>query len=195
MKKLSAALILTTVFLSLSGCSAQDRLNQLLDAGDPQSPQKEAEHPQVYMDELCGTIKDFIGNQLTLFADPTLYSFDVSQADLECQNGLIAGDQVNVIYEGQLEGADTSSVKVLKVVDPFHNKTSLEEKTVYGQVQNLTANSLTLKSQDGITAVYPITGTKAVCQNGICSGAWGLPSLPRRIKVPVSGFHTAGRLP
>ena len=70
MKKLSAALILTTVFLSLSGCSAQDRLNQLLDAGDPQSPQKEAEHPRVYMDELCGTIKDFIGNQLTLLQIP-----------------------------------------------------------------------------------------------------------------------------
>lgn len=172
MKKLSAALILTTVLLSLSGCSAQDRLNQLLNAGDPQIPQKEAEHPRVYMDELCGTIKDFIGNQLTLFADPTLYSFDVSQADLECQNGLIAGDQVNVIYEGQLEGADTSSVKVLKVVDPFHNKPSLEEKTVYGQVQNLTANSLTLKSQDGITAVYPITGTQQYYQNGIRSGAW-----------------------
>lgn len=172
MKKLSAALILTTVFLSLSGCSAQDRLNQLLNAGDPQIPLKEAEHPRVYMDELCGTIKDFSGNQLTLFADPTLYSFDVSQADLECQNGLIAGDQVNVIYEGQLEGADTSSVKVLKVVDPFHNKPSLEEKTVYGQVQNLTANSLTLKSQDGITAVYPITGTQQYYQNGIRSGAW-----------------------
>lgn len=172
MKKLSAALILTTAFLSLSGCSAQDRLNQLLNAGDPQIPQKEAEHPRIYMDELCGIIKDFSGNQLTLFADPTLYSFDVSQADLECQNGLIAGDQVNVIYEGQLEGADTSSVKVLKVVDPFHNKPSLEEKTVYGQVQNLTANSLTLKSQDGITAVYPVTGTQQYYQNGIRSGAW-----------------------
>ena len=46
MKKLSAALILTTVFLSLSGCSAQDRLNQLLNAGDPQIPQNEAEHPR-----------------------------------------------------------------------------------------------------------------------------------------------------
>lgn len=172
MKKLSAALILTTAFLSLSGCSAQDRLNQLLNAGDPQIPQKEAEHPRVYMDELCGIIKDFSGNQLTLFADSTLYSFDVSQADLECQNGLIAGDQVNVIYEGQLEDADTSSVKVLKVVDPFHNKPSLEEKTVYGQVQNLTANSLTLKSQDGITAVYPVTGTQQYYQNGIRSGAW-----------------------
>lgn len=172
MKKLSAALILTTAFLSLSGCSAQDRLNQLLNAGDPQIPQKEAEHPRIYMDELCGIIKDFSGNQLTLFADPTLYSFDVSQADLECQNGLIAGDQVNVIYEGQLEDADTSSVKVLKVVDPFHNKPSLEEKTVYGQVQKLTANSLTLKSQDGITAVYPVTGTQQYYQNGIRSGSW-----------------------
>lgn len=172
MKKISAALILATVFLSLSGCSARDRLNQLLNAGDPQIPQEETEHTRIYMDELCGTIKDFSGNKLTLFADPELYSFDVSQADLECQSGLVTGDLVNVIYEGQLDSTDTSHIKVLKVVDPFHNKPVLEEKTVYGQVQGLTSNSLTLKAQDGATAVYPITGVQQYYQNGIHSGVW-----------------------
>lgn len=172
MKKKSAVLICTAFLMAASGCSAQNRLSELINAGDSQLPEETSPNPRVYMDEFCGTVKDFSGNRLTLLKEGAVYSFDVSQAQLECKNGIITGDEVNVIYQGQLESTDTQSIKVLKVVDPFHNKPALEEKTFCGQIQKLTFNSITLKSKGGKTAVYPLTGVEQYYQNGIKAGNW-----------------------
>lgn len=172
MKKRSAALICTALLLALSGCSPQDKLRNLVTAGDPEAETRTSQSPRVYMDEIYGTVKEFSGNQLTLFNDPDTYIFDVSQADLECKNGIITGDQVNVIYEGQLSGTDTNTVRALKVVDAYHNKPELEKTRLVAQIQSLTANSVTLKSKDGKTAVYPITGTEQYYQKGIKTGKW-----------------------
>ena len=122
------------------------------------------------MDEIRGIVKDFTGNHLLIVKDETIYNFDVSQADLECQGGIITGDMINVIYEGQLTSTDTSMVKALKVVDSYHNKAELKEKKTYGQVQGFTENTITLKSRSGKTAVYPITGTEQYYQGGIRAG-------------------------
>ena len=124
------------------------------------------------MDEIHGTLEDFDGSSLTLLDDQSTYVFDVSNATLECEGGMITGDEISVIYQGQLDSTDTSTVQALKVVDEYHKKTRLEEKTTYGQVQNLTANSITLKSRTGRVATYPITGTEQYYQNGIRSGSW-----------------------
>ena len=74
------------------------------------------------MDEVKGQLRDFTGNQLTVKSNETLYIFDVSQATLECEDGMITGDEVSVIYEGQLNDTDTTTVKALKVVDEVHKK-------------------------------------------------------------------------
>ena len=50
------------------------------------------------------------------------YTFDVSQATLESADGMVRGDSVSVIYEGQLTDTDTSTVRALKVVDDYHRK-------------------------------------------------------------------------
>ena len=41
---------------------------------------------------------------------------------------MITGDEISIIYEGQLSGTDTSSVHVLKVVDEYHQKKQTKEK-------------------------------------------------------------------
>lgn len=42
---------------------------------------------------------------------------------------MITGDEISVIYEGQLSNTDTSTVKALKVVDEFHKKNKLKNHT------------------------------------------------------------------
>ena len=106
------------------------------------------------MDEIRGTVKDFTGSRLTLCQKSDTYSFDISQAELECREGLLAGADVCVIYEGQLNTTDTSSVRVLKVADAYHDRAELKEKKTYGQVQGLTENTITLKYKK--TAKLPL---------------------------------------
>ncbi len=172
MKKLSAVLICSVLLFSAVGCGTRDKLKELVNSGDPETLEEVSPAPRVYMDEIRGTVKDFTGNHLFIQKDETTYDFDVSQADLECQGGIITGDMINVIYEGRLNGTDTSTVKALKVVDSYHNKTELKEKKTYGQVQGLTENTITLKSRSGKVASYPITGTEQYYQNGIRAGSW-----------------------
>lgn len=172
MKNLSAALLCTVFLFSAAGCGIQDRLTDLVNTGDPEVSEEPSLAPRVYMDEIRGIVKDFTGNHLLIVKDETVYNFDVSQADLECQGGIITGDTINVIYEGRLTSTDTSTVKALKVVDAYHNKTELKEKKTYGQVQGFTENTITLKSRSGKTATYPITGTEQYYQGGIRAGSW-----------------------
>ena len=54
---------------------------------------------------------------------------------------MITGDEISIIYEGQLSGTNTGSVHVLKVVDEFHKKNKLKKRTAHGQVISLTSNT------------------------------------------------------
>ena len=79
------------------------------------------------MDEISGTLQDFSGSQLILNKGEASYVFNLSGATLECKDGMITGDEISVIYEGQLSGTDTSTVQTLKVVDEFHRKSKYEK--------------------------------------------------------------------
>ena len=109
-----------------------------------------------------GSFRDFTCAGLTLISLEQAYVFDFSDGFLECEDGMITGDEISVIYEGQLSSEDTSSVKALKVVDDFHKKNQLEVRKVYGEVQGLTSNTITIKDEQGKTGTYPITGTETV---------------------------------
>lgn len=172
MKKLLAVCICLGVAFTMTGCNLGNIVDRFISTGDAPAPDISAEKPRVYMDELSGRLQDFTGSQLTVKAEETIYVFDVSQATLECEDGMITGDEVSVIYEGQLTDTDTSTVKALKVVDEFHKKNRLKERTAHGQVQGLTANTITIKAKSGKTATYPITGTEQYYQNGIKAGGW-----------------------
>lgn len=170
MKKLLALCICLSFGLSLSGCVPGDIVDQFVSVGDASTEDPAPDKPRVYMDEVHGILQDFTGNQLTVLDDEESYVFDVSQATLECEGGMITGDEISVIYEGQLNNTDTSSVKALKVVDEYHKKTQLEDQKIYGYLQRLTANTITVRLKNGNVITFPTTGCEQYFQNGVQSG-------------------------
>ncbi|MDO4337851.1 MAG: hypothetical protein Q4C91_07155 [Eubacteriales bacterium] len=172
MKKQLALCLCIGLTFTITGCSPGTLLDQFLPADEEPAQNQEEHQPRVYMDEIRGNLQDFTGNQLTIKADDNMYVFDVSQATLECEDGMITGDEISIIYEGQLSDTDTSTVRALKVVDEYHKKSQLEDRTAHGQVQDLTANTITIKAKSGKTATYPITGTEQYYQNGIKANNW-----------------------
>ena len=120
MKKFSVVCACLGISLIFQGCSLGNLVDRYLLKEDMVSENTEPPKERVYMDELKGTLQDFNGTSLTVSSGENRYVFDVSQATLECQEGMITGDEISVIYEGQLSDTDTSMVKALKVVDEFH---------------------------------------------------------------------------
>lgn len=172
MKKLIALCVCSCLSFAMTGCALDDMIKEYINEENSAEQETVTAKHRIYMDEITGTLLDFTGSQLTVQEDEQTYVFDVSQATLECQDGMITGDEISVIYEGQLSDTDTSSVKALKVVDEFHSKNQLEERTAHGEVQSLTPNTITIRSKKGKTATYPITGTLQYYQNGIKPGVW-----------------------
>lgn len=181
MNKMLAACVCAGLSLSLTGCSLGTVLEQFTSTGDTSVRELNSSSDtdtaaetkdRVYMDELSGTLQDFSGSQLILNTNKAAYVFNVSNATLECEDGMISGEEISIIYEGQLSGTDTGSVHVLKVVDEFHRKNRLKKRTAHGQVISLTSNTITIRSKKGKTATYPITGTRQYYENGIKAGDW-----------------------
>ena len=136
MKKLLAACVCAGLSFSFAGCSPETILEQFTSTGDTSVRELTSSFDtttetetkgRIYMDELSGTLQDFSGSQLILNTDSASYVFNVSNATLECKGGMITGDEISIIYEGQLSGTDTGSVHVLKVVDEFHKKNKLKK--------------------------------------------------------------------
>lgn len=172
MKKTLVICIGSLFLITLSGCSLGDVVDHFTSSDDTQLQDIHPESTRVYMDEIRGTLQDFTGNQLTILSNSDTYIFDISQATLECANGMICGDAVSVIYEGQLDSTNTGTVKALKVVDDYHEPAAVKEGTTRGQVQSLTANSITIKSKGGKTVTFPVTGTEQYYQGGLKAGNW-----------------------
>lgn len=172
MKKLITIGIACLLSLSLSGCSLGSVIDRFTASDDAAIQDINPESTRVYMDEIRGELQNFTGNQITLLSDEESYTFDISQATLECSNGMLAGDAVSVVYEGQLDSTNTGAVHALKVVDDYHQMTTLEDQTFRGQVQVLTANCITVKSDKNQTVTFPVTGTEQYYQAGIKAGNW-----------------------
>ena len=172
MKKLITIGIACLLSLSLSGCSLGSVIDRFTASDDAAIQDINPESTRVYMDEIRGELQNFTGNQITLLSDEESYTFDISQATLECSNGMLAGDAVSVVYEGQLDSTNTGAVHALKVVDDYHQMTTLEDQTFRGQVQMLTANCITVKSDKNQTVTFPVTGTEQYYQAGIKAGNW-----------------------
>ena len=174
MKNVVKIILLSGLALSISACTPSDVLNNYVDQSEnsPEDTISPVPKQRVYMDEVTGTLQDFTGSSLTMKNEDRTYIFDISEATLECKEGMITGDEISVIYEGQLADNDVNSVKALKVVDEFHKKEQLEIRKAYGKIQSLTPNTITIKTKKGKTATYPITGTEQYYQNGIHTGNW-----------------------
>lgn len=176
MKKSIFFSICIGILFSFSGCSFQDIVKQYLpieyNSAEIKTDTDTETLQRVYMDKFTGTLIDFTGDHITLRSGETDYTFDVSHSTLECKNGIISGDEISLIYEGQFQDDDVSSLNVLKVVDEYHKKEELENRSGRGMVQSLTPNTITITTKKGNTVTFPTTGTKQYYQNGISKGNW-----------------------
>ena len=176
MKKRSVLLLVSFLFI-LSGCeNVIDSVNQHL----PGKEKKEeaiaitpaftaAPKERIYMDELKGVLQNFDGSYLRILSDGTSYVLDVQNASLECEHGMVRGDEISVIYEGQLNGTNTEGMTALKVVDEVHKKKELSPQVWEGSVVDLTLNTLTVRRDDGISVIFPVTGSPQYYEDGVRS--------------------------
>ena len=174
MKKRLFIVLLSGLF-AFTGCGRiKDTIQQYL----PGSTEKaeitptvtSAPKERVYMDELKGVLENFDGSYLRILSEDISYVLDLQNASLECGHGMVRGDEISVIYEGQLNGTDTSGMHALKVVDGVHKKSDLTPRLFSGVLKNLTPNTVTVISSNGITVTFPTAGSPQYYANGIKRG-------------------------
>lgn len=161
---LTVCAITSTMF---AGCSAESVAERYLPHPEKEDAETAEVKERVYMDKVTGVLLDFDGTSVTVSDSENTYTFDASEATLECAAGMVVGDEVSVIYEGVPEGTDTSNVKVLKVVDELHTKKPPEEQTVHGTLAGLTANTMTFRDDNGRTYLFTSVGAKQYYTGGI----------------------------
>ena len=76
------------------------------------------------------------------------------------------------LSKGSLTRTDTGAVRVLKVVDDYHDTSEVKEGTTRGQVQNLTANSITIKSKRWKNRYFPDHRNRTILSGRHQSGNW-----------------------
>ncbi len=195
MKRIPVLCLALCSCLFAGGCSLGELVDQYVSQDTPSVTEAPSETERTYMDELHGTLVTFDGSILTLTHEDTTYTFDVSLSTLETRQGMISGDQISVIYEGQLTGDTTDSVRALKVVDEIHKKDTLTEQTLEGTVQAITPNILTIKTAENRTVTFPITGVSQSYHNGIKAGTtvsihYLGDLLPTDTETTLNGNHT-----
>ena len=172
MKNNRLSVICLSLFLVfVSGCSTEELTEKFL----PSSGKDQEESPEVkervYMDKVTGILSGFDGTNVTVRDAADLsYTFDASEATIECAAGVISGDEISVIYEGQLSGTDTSGVKVLKIVDELHAKEKLPEQTQTVSLNGLTNNTIQFTDAEGRVYICTSTGAAEYFQNGAAPG-------------------------
>ena len=157
--------------LSLSACISGSLVDQL--AGKDSTPAEEpAPSPaaRVYMDEISGILTAFDGSSISLRDGKTDYTFDLSGATVECKNGLLYGDEISVIYEGQMNGTQTESVRALKVADVLHRQSELKERKIEGTITAVTPYSLTMTTAKGNTLTCSTIARPVSFRDGIGPG-------------------------
>ena len=166
---LSISIAASLLCFGLAGCSPGKLAKEYLPGQKPDpspSPVKE----RVYMDELSGTVQHFDGTSLTVLTDDqTPRSFNLARASIETLDGIVSGDQVHIIYEGDLSAAeqDSGKIKPLKVVDSIHGKEPVPEQTFQGNLIHLTEHSITLRGKQNQEITFPTTGADFCFHGGI----------------------------
>lgn len=160
--------------LSVTACQSKTPANDNTDSPTTATPTPEASESPVEetLLEVHGTIKSFTGGYLTIVtSDSDNLEFDLSKATLECENGILAGDEITVVYEGTITGHNTSKATALKVIDK-DTKEDLEEHTMVGTLVDASMNTISVKNTEGDTITFISTGTKHYYKNGLQVGNW-----------------------
>ena len=170
MKKTLAVSLCLFLTLGLSGCGLEQIKEKYIEETETTPTPSPEPKERVYMDQFTGKVQDFDGQNLVLSSDGSSYFFDASKASVETSHGLIAGDEVTVIYEGKLSGPNAVNVKALKVVDDLHKESSLEEQVIEGTLTRITQNSLSFTDTGGRNIVCSCPGASQYYRNGLREG-------------------------
>lgn len=117
-----------------------------------------------------GVLKSYASGTLVVTrGDNSELAFDLSKATVSCKN-MLSGDKLTILYDGTIEGTDTSGVTVTEIKD--NGSAAPKEQTMVGTVRNLTQHSLTLKEPDGTEYSFNTAGVRQAYKNGIENGNW-----------------------
>lgn len=167
---LCAAFVSTCVLVSMTACGKKEETKTETKAVVVETKSKETEAQEEL--EMHGVIKEYTGGKMTITTeDNKELSFTLTNATIECKNGIVSGDEVTIIYTGAINGTDTSKAVVMRIVDKGE-KAELKEQNVSGTVAAVAMNTLTIKDNDGRTLSFMTTGAEAHYKNGIQAGNW-----------------------
>lgn len=111
MKKLFFMLLAVVLLLSFSACQKGN------------SAEEEEAELDAVSDSVSGTLKSYTGSEISIKTeDGETLSFDnCSRAELDLKNGIIPGNEVMLVYVGAIDGADTSKVRIRKIITSDDN--------------------------------------------------------------------------
>lgn len=181
-KRLLIALFSPLAFL-LGGCQgyledpAKALTKQISDRNMEISPEEKntptptpSQPARTTIDELSGTLLAFDGSQILVeLEDGSVYAFPVENASLECSQGMIAGNPIVIIYEGECDLDQPESLNILKVADPVEFEKP-RTRTAVGTVTGLTVNTLSIRTEKGANLRFSTTGAKQYYSQGIKKG-------------------------
>lgn len=164
------------VVILLCGCGNREQTSAAQRLQPTEAAETETAVPteeQMNKEEVTGKILNFTGSLLSLEVEGEEDSveFEIGDGRLKCQNGILAGEQVVVSYEGERKKGDTSKVKVLEVSDAPERE-ELEETVIAGQIQSVTNNTLTIAAEENISITFITTGAKYELKQGLKSDHW-----------------------
>lgn len=182
MKKWLFLALLTPAVLLLGGC--QEPLLENLDsyiselnaageetAASPSSTPTPTMQPvPTQIDELSGTLMAFDGRQILVeLEDHSVLAFNVENAALDCRQGMIAGNEIVIIYEGDCDLKKPETLNILKVADPV---TPMEQRvrTATGKVTGATMNTITIRTAKNAYLTFTTTGTEQFYSQGLKKG-------------------------
>ena len=98
-----------------------------------------------------GMVTSITGEQITIrTSDGDSISFNMKKAELDCNSGIIPGNDVTLIYVGSRQGTDTSNVRLRKIITTNDNSALLADKIsgTSDTLQNKTENKRTQPGYD-----------------------------------------------
>ena len=182
MKKQLIIALFFPILLSVGGCQesfhyissqinpweGQESGNNQQDSSGTSNSGSQMERTKI--DELSGTLLAFNGSQiLAELEDGSVFTFPVEDASLECRQGMIAGSQVVIIYEGTFDPEHPESLNILKIAAPVESQ-ELRIRTAGGTVSGLTLNTLSIRTANGASLKFSTTGVRQYYSLGIQKG-------------------------
>lgn len=160
----AATLIAAAVLAgTLAGCSSPDQKE-----ADPQPQHQAAEKQEASIE---GTLVSFSGKDLVMESNAQSYTFDVSEATVSAAN-MVAGDEIVVHYEGDLDADGTKGVNVTLVEDKGAAPTQQQEQQVVGSLVDMSMNTITVKQNDGTEITFNSSNCEHDFVNGMREGNW-----------------------